>query len=151
MSVGDRSVDAAELRSTLCAVCEVEGGADQLYGPNLSLEAFTPAAFSARRLPDRVHYRIVRCRRCGLVRSDPVADQELMAGLYRASTFDYGDELDSLRVTYGKALQQIGAYAPSRHGLLDIGCGNGFVLQLALEPGWDGVRGGEPSADAGAE
>ncbi|MDQ6778399.1 MAG: class I SAM-dependent methyltransferase, partial [Actinomycetota bacterium] len=50
-----------------------------------------PALFSARRLPDGVHHRIVRCRRCRLVRSDPVLDPVAMAELHRASTFDYVD------------------------------------------------------------
>jgi SAM-dependent methyltransferase len=149
-SVGNRRAQAS-LNPTRCAICGVEGEADELYPARLNLDALTPAVFSARRLPDRVHYRMVRCSRCGLVRSDPVLNHELMVDLYRASTFDYADELEGLRVTYGEALRRVAATVATRRGLLDIGCGNGFVLELAVEQGWDGVRGVEPSADAIAQ
>jgi SAM-dependent methyltransferase len=91
---------------------------------------------------------MVRCRRCGLVRSDPVLAPEQMAELYRDSTFDYGDELNGIKLTYGRALDRAADLAGGRDGLLDIGCGNGFVLELALAQGWSNVRGVEPSADA---
>ena len=107
--------------------------------------------FSARRVPDRTHHRMVRCRRCSLVRADPVLDPDLSAELYRASTFDYAEELDGLRATYGTALDRLAALAPARRGILDIGCGNGFMLELARERGWTDVRGVEPSADAIAQ
>jgi SAM-dependent methyltransferase len=77
-----------------------------------------------------------------------VLDSGLLADLYRASTFDYGDELDGLRSTYGAALDRVAAIAPANRALLDIGCGSGFVLSLALDRGWQTVRGVEPSADA---
>ena len=54
-------------------------GSEELYPAQLDPAAFTASVFSARRLPDRTHYRMVRCRRCGLVRSDPVLDAEAVA------------------------------------------------------------------------
>lgn len=137
-----------QLQETRCAICGTLGESDQLYPAKLDAEAFTPAVFSARRLPDRLHYRIVRCRNCNLLRSDPVLDVATMNELYRASSFDYGDELDGLRATYGAALDAAAALVGSRHGLLDIGCGSGFVLELAKLRGWRDVRGVEPSSDA---
>jgi SAM-dependent methyltransferase len=135
----------------VCAICATRGNAEELHPATLTSDAFTAAVFSARRLPDRVHYRMVRCRACGLVRSDPVLGAENLARLYEASTFDYGDELDGLRATYGRALEQLGELVPRRAGLLDIGTGSGFVLELAHDSGWTGVRGVEPSADAIAQ
>jgi SAM-dependent methyltransferase len=138
------------LKPTSCAICGVEADADEVYPASLSLDGLTPAKFSARRLPDRTHHRMVRCRRCGLVRSDPALQQESMVALYRASTFDYTNELEGLKTTYAKALRRISELMPSRDALLDIGCGNGFVLELALDQGWREVRGVEPSEDATA-
>lgn len=132
------------LLATRCAICGTAGGAQELYASTLDHADLTAAHFSARRRPDGVHHRIVRCRRCGLVRSDPVLDAEYIAALYRDSTFEYGDELDGLRSTYGAALDRL----PTKGALLDIGCGSGFVLSLALERGWREVRGVEPSEDA---
>lgn len=136
------------LEPTSCAICRIENDAAEIYPASLPPDALTPAAFSARRLPDRTHHRLVRCRRCGLVRSDPVVDQASMAALYRASTFSYADALGGLNTTYSNMLRRLSDLVPSQDGLLDIGCGNGFVLELALDLGWRGVRGVEPSEDA---
>lgn len=137
--------------ATRCAICGTFGEADELYPANLGPDAFTAAVFSARRMPDQTRHRMVRCRRCSLIRADPVLDSERSAELYRASSFDYGEELEGLRATYGAALDRLAALVPQRHGLLDIGCGNGFVLETAIDRGWDEVRGVEPSADAIAQ
>ena len=139
--------ESTPLRATVCAICGSEGNADEVWPATLSDEAFSVEVFSARRLPDRLHYRMVKCRTCGLVRSDPVLETEVLNRLYEASTFDYGEELDSLRTTYGAALGRLESLG-IRSGLCDIGCGNGFVLEVALQRGWSDVHGVEPSADA---
>jgi SAM-dependent methyltransferase len=136
------------LRPTSCAICGTAGNATELFAARLPEGAFTARIFSAHRLPDLIHYRMVRCRSCGLIRSDPVLDADSLARLYRAASFDYGDELEGLRVTYGRALDRLARLAPGRDGLLDVGTGSGFLLELARERGWRGVRGVEPSKDA---
>lgn len=139
-----------ELRSTRCAICGTAGNAHERWPATLTDEAFTAETFSARRLPDRVHYRMVTCKNCGLLRSDPVVDDAALTELYEESTFDYGDELQSLERTYGEALGRIEARLGDlpRDGIVDIGCGNGFVLDQALGRGWTAVWGVEPSGDA---
>jgi len=136
------------LRPTECAICATKGNATELYAANFTSSDLSPAVFSARRLPDRIHYRMVRCNTCGLVRSDPVADSDVLSQLYAASTFDYGAELDNLAATYGKYLQRLSRYMPSKNALLEIGCGNGFVLAEARRLGYTDVRGVEPSRAA---
>ncbi|MBO9534568.1 MAG: class I SAM-dependent methyltransferase [Solirubrobacteraceae bacterium] len=141
---------APELHATRCAICGTTGNATERWPATLTPEAFSVATFSARRLPDRVHYRMVTCDACGLVRSDPVMDSERLDGLYEQSTFDYGDELPSLERTYGEAIglieERLGDLPKS--GIADVGCGNGFVLDQALARGWSEVWGVEPSSDA---
>lgn len=140
-----------DLRSTRCAICGEEDNAAELWPATFDPRAFSARVFSARRLPDRVHYRIVRCNSCGLVRSDPVADELLLADLYKVSTFEYGDEVDAIQATYARALGWLEARSQRSEALLEIGCGNGFFLQQALRQGWHEVRGVEPSADAVAK
>ena len=135
------------LRSTACAICETLGNSDEVYPPTFDDASFNDRVFSARRLPDRVHYRMVRCRKCGLVRSDPAADQSSLAELYGRSTFDYAAEVPNLRRTYGRYLARARRYCSGR-SLLEIGCGNGFMLEEALALGYQEVRGVEPSGDA---
>jgi SAM-dependent methyltransferase len=140
-----------EMCATRCAICEREGNAAERWPATFDPAAFSARVFSARRLPDRVHYRMVRCNTCGLVRSDPVAGEELLAQLYESSSFDYGQEVQSLQATYGRALGWLQARSPRQEALLEIGCGNGFFLQQASRQGWREVRGVEPSADAVAK
>jgi SAM-dependent methyltransferase len=137
-----------EMCATRCAICDHEGDATELWPSTLDPSAFSARVFSARRLPDRVHYRMVACNTCGLVRSDPVASEELLATLYASSSFDYGQEVGSIQATYGRALGWMEARSPRRGSLLEIGCGNGFFLEQARRQGWKEVRGVEPSMDA---
>ena len=140
-----------ELHSTRCAICNTEDDATELYPANFDLQAFNPVVFSARRLPDRVHYRMVKCDTCGLVRSDPIADPEVLAQLYAQSTFEYADQVENLKHTYGYYLAKLDNYKVRKGSLLEIGCGNGFFLEEALRHGYVTVQGVEPSTAAVAE
>jgi len=135
------------LHSTRCAICRTEGNATELYPANFDFNDFNPEIFSARRLPDRIHYRMVKCNACGLVRCDPVADAATLGELYRQSTFDYGTEVTNLRRSYGRYLDRIEAFGVHKGSLLEIGCGNGFFLEEALARGYADVRGVEPGSD----
>ncbi len=139
------------LCATRCAICEREGNAVELYPANFDLESLNPSVFSARRLPDRIHYRLVKCRVCGLVRSDPIASLGLLQQLYAQSSFTYSDELADLRFTYGRYLERLDRYGARKDALLEIGCGNGFFLEEALRQGYQTVRGVEPSQEAVAK
>lgn len=136
------------LTPTRCAICGTEGGATELFPSTVTPEAFDARHFSARRLPDRVHYRMVRCDACGLVRSDPAADPAKVAGLYARSSFDYETEVPNLRMTYGRYLGTLDRHGAQREGLLEVGCGNGFFLEEAQRRGYRDVRGIEPSRGA---
>jgi len=139
-----------ELHPVPCAICGTDEQCVELYSANFTPDAFNPAIFSARRLPDRIHYRMVRCTRCGLVRADPVADPTLLAQLYAQSTFEYGDETANLQWSYGSYLDRLTPAGAQPHTLLEIGCGNGFFLEEAERRGYV-VHGVEPSTKACAQ
>lgn len=139
------------LRPTRCAICGSMGNASEIYPARLASDAFSAAIFSARRLPDGIHYRLVQCRSCGLVRSDPAVDPAQIERLYGESAFEYGDEVENLVETYGGYLRRLERFGARRGSLLEIGSGNGFFLQEALRQGYADVRGVEPSAEAVAQ
>ena len=142
--MSEPSVPGIQLAPTMCAICGTFGNAAELYPPTYDAASFNERVFSARRLPDTIHYRLVRCLACGLVRSDPAADQASLSELYSRSSFDYASEVPNLRRTYGRYLAR--AKARSRGlSLLEIGCGSGFMLEEALAQGYKEVRGVEPS------
>jgi SAM-dependent methyltransferase len=136
------------LIATRCAICGTEDNARELYPANFQDEAFTAEVFSARRLPDLVHYCIVQCNTCGLVRSDPVVDQQALANLYLQSALTYARDIPNLRRTYGTYLRKLERYKTQKECFLEIGCGNGFLLEEALSQGYKEVVGVEPSKSA---
>jgi SAM-dependent methyltransferase len=136
---------AVTLHPTSCAICHTEENATELYPATFDHLSFSAATFSARRIPDGVHYRIVKCNTCGLVRSDPVADSKSLEELYTQSSFDYKYEVDNIRATYGRYLAQTVRYQVQKGALLEIGCGNGFFLEEALAQGYGPVQGIETS------
>ncbi len=137
-----------ELKPTSCAICQTAGEVTELYPANFTPDSLNPSVFSARRTPDRRHYRIVRCNRCGLVRSDPIADPRLLQELYADSAFTYQTEVADLRHTYGRYLKNLEKFGGRKGALLEIGCGNGFFLEEALAQGYVSVAGVEPSRQA---
>ncbi len=134
--------------TTSCAICGVSNNSAELYPANFDMSAFNPVVFSARRLPDRIHYRIVKCKECGLVRSDPIADPVMLGRLYRQSAVTYTEEATNIRHTYGRCLARLNEYGVHKKSLMEIGCGNGFFLEEALKQGYENVRGVEPSQSA---
>lgn len=139
--------------ATTCAVCDTDTADREVYADTLSADAATSERFSARRTPDRVHYRMVRCGNCGLLRSNPILADDELAKLYRDSSLTYEDEVAFARRTYGQyLLRSLATYAPDINlasaRLLEIGCGNGFFLEQALASGFRDVAGVEPSLEA---
>jgi SAM-dependent methyltransferase len=131
-----------------CALCETFGNAAEIFHANFSTQSFNPETFSARRLPDKIHYRIVKCNTCGLVRSDPIVEQAILAKLYKESRQTYDAEVKNLEITYSRYLERLDRYLSHKGHLLEIGCGNGFLLSRALQEGYEDVTGIEPSQEA---
>ncbi|OGE77638.1 hypothetical protein A3J19_04985 [Candidatus Daviesbacteria bacterium RIFCSPLOWO2_02_FULL_41_8] len=104
--------------------------------------------FSARRFPDRVHGTIVKCNKCGLVRTLEIIDSHQLSALYHNSQFTYNSLIDNLRFSYAKIVQEALRYSKRKNNFLDIGCGNGFMLEEAQKIGFKKVYGIEPSWNA---
>ncbi len=134
-----------------CAICLTTAPYKVLYPENLNFTALSERTFSARRNPDRVHYRIVQCQRCGLIYSNPVLDEKALDQFYRNSHLTYEELLGDLTETYGHYMERATRIVPERGNFLEIGCGDGFLLEKALTLGYQHVHGVEPSAEAVAK
>lgn len=131
-----------------CALCSKDNDFSVLYKENFDLDSVDSKVFSARRIPDRLHFQIVKCNSCGLIRSNPIVSLQYLKKLYQESKFTYGGEVKNLQLTYGSCLKKLNNYDVIKESLLEIGCGNGFFLEKALELGYSEVWGVEPSKDA---
>jgi SAM-dependent methyltransferase len=136
------------LKDMPCALCGAISGGKIKYNENFKREDFNDKVFSARRRPDRIHYRMLRCPKDGMVWSSPVLPAEHAARLYARSSFSYVDEIQHLTVTYLGVLQEVLDRIKPESAILEIGCGNGFVLEALYKKGFHQVRGIEPSQDA---
>lgn len=136
------------LQKPRCPLCESDKNYQVLYKSNFRKEDLSPATFSARRMPDKLHFQIVRCKKDGLVRSSPIADVKTLVNLYKKSQFNYEEETSNLTKTYIKALNPILKKLPKNANILEIGCGNGFLLKALSDLGYKNVFGVEPSQNA---
>lgn len=145
------SPDSTENASiaTKCAICGTQNNSTEIYPANFKGENLDAKAFSARRFyGEKIHFRMVKCLKCGLLRSDPIIDSAIYSELYFKSEFNYDNLVENLKKTYGYYLERIGKFVPEKKSLLEIGCGNGFFLETALEQGYSEVFGVEPSIHA---
>ncbi len=126
-----------------CAICE-KNNYKILYKANFDVKQLDEKIFSARRIPDRIHYRIVQCKTCGLLYSNPILEHEVLEKLYKKSFVDYDEHIDNLKETYGYYIRRLNEYGVKKQKLLEIGCGNGFFLEEALSQGYKEVYGVEP-------
>ena len=140
--------DNTNLVKTLCAICETDIYDEVLYPSNFDAGSLSYDVFSARRLPDRCHYRIVRCQKCGLVRSNPIADEKTLEVLYQGSHFTYERESVFASETYASYLEKALAYIGHGIRLLEIGCGNGAFFKKVQLLGVKNFFGIEPSQEA---
>lgn len=103
--------------------------------------------------------RIVACRRCGLVRRDPIPTADALAAIYRSPEYfritsgdaiGYGDYYaDEIvyRPSFRRALVLLERTRRPPGRLLEVGSAAGFALSEARDRGWD-VEGLELAPDA---
>jgi SAM-dependent methyltransferase len=128
-----------------CPICGPDTGYKIIYKENLPKE---DADFSARKNPDFYHYQMVKCNKCGLLYSNPILENEKINKLYLKSKFTYDIEVENLKDTYGFYLNKVNKIITDKGKLLEVGCGNGFFLEKALEMGYRDITGAEPSIEA---
>lgn len=98
-------------------------------------------------MPDKIHYRILKCVRCGLIFSSPILSFEKQASFYKESLCNYKDQIPYLIKTYMKIIEEIKGDLPKNPKVLEVGCGNGFFIKALVDLNLTkNVFGVEPSA-----
>jgi SAM-dependent methyltransferase len=137
-----------DLLLTSCAICLTETHDQELYAANFRSEDLNPEVFSARRLPDRLHYRMVICRQCGLMRANPVLSSHALSVLYAQSQGHHPQLSQAAADTYGYYFQENFPHFSFQGRVLEIGCGQGSFLKVLMQQNCDQVHGVEPSHEA---
>jgi SAM-dependent methyltransferase len=102
-------------------------------------------------------WRIVQCTECALVRQDPVPSGDELAAFYPNDYYSFSHESRSAsptgqllrRFLYPQGMREDWTLTPGR--MIDLGCGDGWVLDQYSERGWTalGVEPSERAAEAG--
>ena len=136
------------MQKKICPICESDKYSKLVYDKKLPDDLVNPN-FAGRKDPDGYHYQMLRCENCTLLYASEIYDEDYSNQLYSDSSFDYSPELEGLTKSYSKTLiEGIKFLKNSKENFLEIGCGNGFMLQEALRLGFKNVKGIEPSKDA---
>ena len=136
------------MQKKVCPICESDKYSKSVYEKKLPEDLENPN-FAGRKDPDGYHYQMLRCENCTLLYASEIYDEEYSNQLYNESSFDYSSELEGLTKSYSETLKEgIKLLENSKENFLEIGCGNGFMLQEALRLGFKNVKGIEPSKDA---
>lgn len=136
------------MQKKVCPICESDKSSKIVYEKKLPIDLENPN-FAGRKDPDGYRYQMQRCEKCTLLYASEIYDEEYSNKLYNESSFEYSAELDGLTKSYSETLKEgIKLLENSKENFLEIGCGNGFMLQEALKLGFKNVKGIEPSKDA---
>ena len=133
---------------TRCPIDGTDAFDEEVYAANFDVSRIDEHTFSARRAPDRVHYRMVRNARTGCLRADPILDEASILKWYRRSKLTYETVASYAAQTYARYLARALPLVPDKRGVLEIGCGNGFFLECAAGTGFARFAGIEPSSEA---
>jgi 2-polyprenyl-3-methyl-5-hydroxy-6-metoxy-1,4-benzoquinol methylase len=133
-----------QLVEHLCPICPTGTSYTVRFPAQFDRESLQ---FIARKTPDHMHFRIVRCDGCGLIFSNPIIPPEEIMALYRESGFIAEEQLLNMRRDYVDELQTILPLV-ERGRLLEVGCSNGFFLQEIRRLGFNEIHGVEPSREA---
>ncbi len=128
-----------------CPVCGSRDDSRIFAEADFDFDKLDGFSFASRKIPEYMHYRLVRCPECDLLYSSPIPEPGLLEEAYSEADFDSSEEAACAARTYGAFLPGIKKRLASLEGALDIGTGDGAFLKELIASGFTGVLGVEPS------
>lgn len=128
-----------------CPICFSNQNSILYAESNIDPEKFDGYTFASRKLPDRMHFRMLLCLTCDLIYSSPAPTEENLNRLYREADFDSSSEAKYASASYARNLSRIIKHIPDLNGALDVGTGEGSFLKYLLNSGFTNIEGIEPS------
>ena len=127
--------------------CPACGGSGEKRFPSNVVEAkFSATTFASRKSPELMHHALALCQVCSSLFVETLPNSKELIQNYVEASFDSQAESEFAAKTYVKYLTKLRLLRGKK--VLDIGCGDGTFLKLALLSGASSVLGVEPSRGA---
>ena len=117
-----------------------------LYKKNFKVEDLNAEIFSARRTTEHFHYEMVKCAKSGLIFSRQILDDDALKELYKGSVVTFGEQTKFIKRDYWHPIAEY-VKKWNKGKALDIGCSNGFFLEVLKDNGYTEVHGVEPGEE----
>lgn len=132
-----------------CPVCGAESVDSVIFmEENIDSKKLSSYSFSSRKVPEFMCHRLVKCLGCDLVYVSNPPKQEDLAVSYHLADYDSSEEAGDAALSYIEAMRPILNKMKKKFRALDIGSGNGVLLELLQQEGFVDLVGIEPSAAA---
>src|SRR5579862_4850171 len=147
--MGAEGVEAfrLSLRQRRCPVCGSEDDSQERFAAR-SAGTLRRTSYASRKEPERLNLRLVICPGCDLLYAPAVPVHAFLASAYAAASYDSDTEARCAAASYAAAIAARLPRLSWRRSALEIGAGNGALLEHLQALGFDEVLGFEPSAAA---
>lgn len=134
------------LRNLDCTTC---GSKDFIVRYEARLPDMENIDFSARRPGQHYHPRIVECRGCGQIYSNPFFTDQVIVDLYRQAKYIDEPQLNNMSADYVREFEAaLGDRPKYDMRILEVGCATGFFLHALYRKGYRHLQGIEPGEAA---
>ena len=135
-----------ELLERTCPICGTNARAREYYPAKIDESRLNEFAFSSRKIPEHMHFRLLQCGECDVMYANPAPAAETLGAGYEQAAYDSDVEATYAADTYAHYLvERVLPKLRLRQGAMDIGTGNGAFLRDLLANGFTDVCGVEPS------
>ncbi len=132
-----------------CPICEKTFAKNKIFlKKNIKESEITSFSFSSRKIPEFMNHKLILCSSCSLVYADNPPQEVELAESYHQADYDSGKEADMAADTYMYYMEEAISRLDNTDMALDIGTGNGILLELLNDRGFKTVKGVEPSKEA---
>ena len=114
-------------QEVVCALCGPDAPFRVILPERLAHDDIT---FSARRAPNRLHYRVVGCDVCGVVFSNPIYPEDVLIEQYRDAEYIMEEQTSNYLVAYREEFMQTLEAMGKIDSLLEVGCADGLFFAL---------------------
>lgn len=110
--------------------------------------AINSFSYASRKEPEFMRYKLVRCAECSCIYTPTLPQTDVLNTAYTESGYSSNDEALYAAKTYIRELAPFVGTIKQKQCAVDIGAGNGALLPLLQEKGFEKVIGIEPSKEA---